>query len=308
MSLSLRDLRYFEIAAEAGHLGRAAETIARSQPALTKAIHRLEATVGGPLFERAGRGVRLTPVGHVLLERARDLRVVASEALRQVAEFAEGTAGLVRIGCGTVTIDGLLPRVSTLLLAQAPKAQVTIEVGPSMELHEKLRRRQLDLVVGLVPEGSDPMLETHPILDDDVVVVARRGHPVFRQPATDMARLVECHWVLTRPDAPSRQWLDSVFEANDLPRPIVQIETNSIPLLPQLIAGTDLLSFVSRHLIGTGHKSVLREIPLVETTLRRRLGVTHRRDGYLSPAARRMIGLLESEAPLLSARKTRSAP
>lgn len=109
MDLHLRDLRFFEIVADLGHLGRAAEQLGRTQPALSKCIQRLELTVGGALFERAGRGIRLTPLGDVLLARARMLRNASQEALREVRDFNEGHAGHVRIGSGPVAADHLLP-------------------------------------------------------------------------------------------------------------------------------------------------------------------------------------------------------
>lgn len=59
--MDLRDLCYFEAIAEKGHLGRAAKQLCLSQPALTGCIHRLEEAFGTPLFERVGRGIRLTP-------------------------------------------------------------------------------------------------------------------------------------------------------------------------------------------------------------------------------------------------------
>ena len=72
--MDLRDLRYFETIAELEHVGQAAERLHRTQPALTGAIRRLEKAAGAPLFERAGRGIRLTPAGKVMLRWARQLR------------------------------------------------------------------------------------------------------------------------------------------------------------------------------------------------------------------------------------------
>lgn len=301
MELNLRDLRYFEIAAEAENLGRAAESIARSQPALTKAIRRLQQTVGAPLFEKAGRGVKLTPVGEVLLQEARQLRVSADEALRHVADFSQGVAGLVRIGSGTVTVGALLPKVCRLLLAQAPRAEVVIELGASFDLLDKLRRKELDLVVGLLPPERDTELARHPLAVDEVVVAARSGHPVFASRRGGLASLLEYPWVLPSPQAPSRQWLEASFAERGLPPPRVQIEANSIPLLPQLIAGTNLLSFVSRHTIATERRARLREVRPSLLMLRRELGVTSRAGGYLSPVAQRLLALLQQEAQALLA-------
>lgn len=299
MELNLRDLRYFEAAADAESLGRAAEAIARSQPALTKAIHRLEQAVGGPLFEKAGRGVRLTPIGHVLLEEARRLRVSADEAVRHIADFSQGLAGSVRIGSGTVSIAALLPRVCRLLLMQAPQAQLSIELGASLDLLEQLREKQLDLVVGLLPPPEDAAFSRHVLAVDHVVAVGHRDHPVFRRRRPTLQDLLQYGWVLPKPDAPSRQWLDRAFSSRGLPPPRVQVEANSIPLLPTLIEGTDLLGFVSRHAIESQRDKRLREIHIPELVHKRELGVSSRMDGYLSPVARRLIDLLNSEVPAL---------
>src|SRR5678815_1628178 len=82
IQLDLRDLRYFETIAELGHLGRAAERLSLTQPALTRCVRRLEESFGTELFERVGRGIRLTSAGDALLTRARRLHVAADETAR----------------------------------------------------------------------------------------------------------------------------------------------------------------------------------------------------------------------------------
>ncbi|CAN5593470.1 hypothetical protein BH10PSE18_BH10PSE18_21830 [soil metagenome] len=218
MDLHLRDLRYFETAAELGHLGQAADQLARSQPALTKCIQRLEEAFGSPLFERVGRGIRLTPVGEVLLARARLLRGHAEEAMREVRGFAQGHAGHVRIGSGPVAADHLLPELCSLALADDSKTTIGIVVGPSFELRDQLREGRIDILIGLTTDG-DPDFETHPIVEDVVVVAASRTHPVFAQPRVTMESLLAYAWALPGPNIPSRQWLDTSFSSAGLARP-----------------------------------------------------------------------------------------
>ena len=117
--MDLRDLAYFEVIADLGHMGRAAERLGRTQPALTKCIQRLEEAVGADLFERTGRGIALTRVGEVLLSRARRMRSAMEEALREVSDFAAGSAGHVRIGCGATMGEYLLPQVCRALIGRA---------------------------------------------------------------------------------------------------------------------------------------------------------------------------------------------
>ena len=235
----------------------------------------------------------------MLLEEARQLRVSADEALRHVADFSQGVAGLVRIGSGTVSVGALLPQVCRLLLAQAPQAQVSIEVGASLDLLEQLRQKQLDLVVGLLPPEKDAAFTRYPLAVDEVVVACRSSHPIFKARRISLEMLLDYPWVLPQPDAPSRRWLEAAFASRGLPPPRVQIEANSIPLLPQLIAGTNLLSFVARHTIATEKRARLREIQPSLLMLRRELGVSSRDGGYLSPVARRLLELLQQQVPAL---------
>nr|WP_315593112.1 LysR family transcriptional regulator [uncultured Cupriavidus sp.] len=291
MDIQLRDLRYFEAVAELGHIGQAAEKLGRTQPALTKAVQRLEEAFGSELFERKGRGIRLTPVGEVLLARARMLRGATEEALREVGDFAKGNAGHVRIGTGPIAAEHVLPELCNMLLEEAPATTIDITVAPSLVLRERLKEGSLDLLIGMMAEHDDALV-SHPIVEDVVVVVASRNHPVFSLPRVTLKSLLSWRWVLPAASIPSRQWLDAAFQAHGLPPPSTQIDANSIPLLPRLIAKTELLSFLSRHTLRE-HRHVLSEVPLKEATLRRKLGVTYRRHGYLSPASLRLLALLQ---------------
>lgn len=296
MDLQLRDLKYFETVATLGHMGQAGDKLGRTQPALTKSIQRLESAFGSALFEREGRGIRLTPVGEVLLARTRLLRAAADDTLREVSDFAQGKSGHVRIGTGPIAADDVLPQVCGQLLAQASQVTVAITVGASSALLEDLRHGHIDLLLGQLPE-ADPEFVCHPIIEDVVVVVARPAHPIFKQRKATMRGLLDHAWVLPAPSIPSRQWLDAAFEGRGLPRPRAQIEANSIPLLPRLIASNDLLSFISRQTLAQSGKRGLREVALKETTLTRKLGVSHRKQGYLSPAAQQLLALLRARGP-----------
>ena len=86
--MDLRDLRYFETIAELQHLGRASARLHRTQPALSSSIRRLEQDCGAALFERSGRGIRLTAAGHVLLKWAQRMRFDVEDAKRELSDLA----------------------------------------------------------------------------------------------------------------------------------------------------------------------------------------------------------------------------
>src|SRR5699024_8547339 len=96
--MNLRDLAYFETIAELQSVSAAAVKLHRTQPALTASVRRLEEFCDAPLFERSGRGIRLTSVGEVLLVWARRLRLDVQDARREVDDLGRGVSGHVRLG------------------------------------------------------------------------------------------------------------------------------------------------------------------------------------------------------------------
>ena len=109
-AVDLRDLRYFETIAELEHVGRAANILHRTQPALTGCIRRLEDACGAPLFEKSGRGIRLTAAGKVLLRWARSMRTQVEDAEREIRELRGGVSGYIRIGIVPTAAQFLLPQ------------------------------------------------------------------------------------------------------------------------------------------------------------------------------------------------------
>jgi DNA-binding transcriptional LysR family regulator len=91
----------------------------------------------------------------------------------------------------------------------------------------------------------------------------------------------------------SRQWLDQTFVRNGLPRPQVQIESNVLNSILPVLERTSLLGFVTRLNLVAGTARV-RAVPVPEAQMKRRLGLTYRKNGYLSPVATRVADILRA--------------
>lgn len=295
-----RDLRYFETIAELQHVGRAAQKLHRTQPALTSSIRRLEEDCGAPLFERAGRGIRLTPAGHVLLKWAQRVRFDLEDAKREMAAIGSGLAGQVRIGIVPTAAQFLLPAAARQLLLEAPAVTLRTVVGLVEELKPQLRQGELDIMVASETQ-PEPGIVSQVIAEDAIVVAASARHELFRGAPPTLKELVRFRWALQPPGALTRDWLDHTFDRRRLPRPQVQVESTMLLILPTLIAETGLLSFVSRHhLQAKATRAGLKEVPLKEATMLRRMVVTYRDKGYLSAATKRLIELLAAQHVLSS--------
>lgn len=295
--LDLRDLRYFEVIAETGHMGKAAKALFRTQPALTGCVQRLESTLGTELFERVGRGIRLTAAGEALLARARSLRIASQDTMREIADVGKGLAGLVRVGTVPTVARYLLPPVCREIIQRAPGITLKTVIGHNDVLRNSLKTGELDVVVSFSLQHEEGLV-SHEILEDEVVVAASRNHPIFRK-RVSLKAMLDYAWVLASPGVATRDWIDHAFTTRGLQAPRVQIETNLILLLPPLIEQSNLLTFVSRRHIDVSRGMRLREVPAKETTMKRRFAVIYRKDSYLSPAARRLVEMLREEGAAL---------
>jgi DNA-binding transcriptional LysR family regulator len=289
--MDIRDLRYFLACAELGHVEKAARRLGRTQPALTKSVRRLEAELKTRLFEREGRGLRLTPMGHSLAAHARKLLRGVEEATREVTEVAHGSIGHVRVGAAPTMAEWILPGLLQSVLARTPALTLHVRVGLGETLRQDLRNGSLDLVLAplLAKEGTD--LQAVPILDDIMVVAARPDHPLVGRQVT-CRDLAAFSWLL--PIGTSLDWIAEAFARHGLGGPALQIEVSSILVLRRVVRFSDLLTFISRRDLDGGPTAKLAEIDIPELRLPRQFGLITHREAYTAIAARRLIDQLSA--------------
>jgi DNA-binding transcriptional LysR family regulator len=292
--MDLRDLRYFETIAQLQHVGRASTALHRTQPALTSSVRRLERDCGAALFERAGRGIQLTPAGKVLLKWAQRMRYDVEDARQEISAIGKGLVGHVRIGIVPTAAQFVLPSVARQLLKEAPDVTLSTVVGLIDVLKPKLHAGEIDLMVGT--ESANASGYVSRVVAEDTVVVAAVANHTLLSGRPSLKDLTRYRWALQPPGAPTRDWLDHTFDRKRLPRPQVQVEATMLLVLPALIAQTGLLSFVSRQHLSKGpSKTGLKEVPVKEAIMRRRLVVTYRANSFLPPAVSRVIDLFAKD-------------
>src|SRR3954453_21801134 len=106
--MELRDIEYFAVIAEHGHLGRAAQALGISQPGMSKSLARLEAAVGVKLVKRTSKGVELTMEGAALQRRAQELRISLQSVTREIKDVGSGRTAHLRIGVGPAISERFL--------------------------------------------------------------------------------------------------------------------------------------------------------------------------------------------------------
>jgi len=198
--MELRDIEYFAVVAEHGHLGRAANALALSQPALSKSLRRLEQDLQVKLVKRTPKGIELTPEGSVLLLRVRDLRLSLLSLRREITDVGEGRVGQLRVGIGFPGPEKLLPAAFAMLLKDAPRTKLIVSLSDNDLMIPSLCNGELDLIINylLATSPTEGLIGEH-LFDDEYVVYASAKHQLARRKEATLAELAQERWLSTAP-------------------------------------------------------------------------------------------------------------
>ena len=259
--VEIRIISYFLAVVEAGSLTAAAKRLDLTQPALTKAIRRLEDETGAALFVRGARGVVLTAFGQSFLRHARTVRTTMADAADELDALREGRAGVVRFGAGAPWLMEIVPQAVHMFRRNFPDVRLHVRDGLAGQLWDALRETSLDLALMTIPDGEEPGLSYTPLLVDEYQIIAGRRHPLRRRSHVQLKDLLDFPWVLPGPTAASTRRLNSIFRAAGLPSPHAIIETDELIRLKFTLmsgtAGSDYLSFHEiRDLKAIGPKGI----------------------------------------------------
>lgn len=207
----------------------AAEALGMSQPAASRMLAEIEARLGAALFLRQPTGMVPTEIGHAVLRRARVVMRELAQVGMDVAALKAGHAGSVRIGAVTGPAISALVSAIREVKAEAPAAEITVDVLPSRELLQLLSAGEMDFVLGrILPEFSSVDLTILPLRDERVSFLTRAGHPLAGLERVTLAQLADLEWVMQARGAPIREAAVQALAGIGLPEPRNIISTPSL--------------------------------------------------------------------------------
>src|ERR1700761_5727187 len=175
VELETRELEYFIAVADELHFGRAAVRLSIAQPALSKAIQRIEARLGVPLFVRSGRHVELTPAGQALQEHGRHARNAVSAAVRSARRAGDAQARL-RLVLKPGGDGGLLSPLLAEYAHEPDACQVDIVFSGPADRADFLLDGRADVGLLYAPFDDLAGLDHETLLTEDRVAIVPSGH------------------------------------------------------------------------------------------------------------------------------------
>lgn len=284
-------LQAFLAVAEHGSIRAAARQLFVSQPAVTRTVRELEASLDVPLVMRGSRGVELTEYGKAFHIRARLLVEEARRAREELQQLKRGMTGLVRIGVSSLPAMVLLPEAFALFRKQMPQAELQCYDGQLPVGTPLLRSGELDfLITQAIPEVVDKDLSAEVLFTTPLTVAARSTHPRLR--ARSLAALLPEEWI-----GWDRVMIGTLYAQHGLPTPERILISRSFEVTQSLIEKTDLiglfsLPLVERKLVKHGIRPirVREELPPLSVC------IVMRRDARLTPASAQFLQALRALA------------
>lgn len=292
--IKLRHIRTFlDIAAE-GTLSAVARRQGISQPALSRTLAELEDLLAVSLFRRERRRLVLTPEGSLFRHHAS----IGLQSLESgvAALNASSHGGSTRIGILPTAASRLFPRVAARFLALRPETVLKIETGPHSFLLSLLREGKIDLMVGRMPDPSEMAgLSFAHLYEEDVVLVARAGHPLAGRKVAEL--LSEVPVILPSEGAVIRKAVDNYLEVQGLHRLQPAVETVALAVGRGLLAASDSVWFISRGVVAEElRRGEMIEIPTGVRFLSGAVGITQRRSAPANAGVTLLQGLFFEEA------------
>lgn len=274
-----RHLQTFLEVARQRSVGRAAELLHVSQPAVTRTIRELETALGGvALFERDGRGIRITRYGEVFLRHAGASVAAVQQGIDSVARAQLNSGPPLRVGALPTVAARIMPRAVQLFLAEETGSPIKIVTGENRVLFEQLRLGQLDLVVGRLaaPEQMSGLSFEH-LYSEHVVFVVHRGHPLLRPRRFDFARLRDFIVLMPTRGSIIRPFVERFLLSHgiaDLPR---EVETVSDAFARALLRSSEAVWIISEGVVALDLEDErLTTLPIDTSETRGSVGLTSR--------------------------------
>jgi DNA-binding transcriptional LysR family regulator len=288
--MDLHTLQVFRAVATEKSFSRAAIKLGRTQPAISLAVQRLEGEVGQPLIDRAGKELRLTDAGTLVLDYARRFDNLREELALALDELRDNAAGRLSIGANESTTLYLLPLIARYR-RRYPRVKVQVRRSQASRIPGELADGDLELgVISYAP--LDDRIAARVIITDHLAFVVSPQHRLARRKSVSIAELGMETFIAHNVVSPYREVLVREFQRLKVPLNR-DLEMPTVEAIRRLVQRNEGVAFLPRMCveqeIGQGS---LREVQVKELKLERKIYLVYPAHRTLSHAARAFLALL----------------
>jgi DNA-binding transcriptional LysR family regulator len=285
--MDINQLEVVVAVAQEKSFSRAAETLHRTQPAVSQAIRRLETELGEPLFDRSSRDGTLTAAGTVLFEFAQQMLNLRQHAHSALKELKDLHRGKLTLSANEYTVMYLLPLIP-IFRARHPHIKIEVKRSLASRIASEILGRETELgIVSFKP--NDPTVAALPVLMDELALIVAPDHPLAQKTLVSVRELGAESFIAHNVPSPYRERVISTFQKYKTPLNIsMELPTleaikrfvergMGVALVPRLTAQAEIA------------RGQLAALTVREMKLERRLHLIYRKGATLSHAARAFL-------------------
>lgn len=290
---TLHQLKVFETAARHRSFTRAAEELFLTQPTVSMQIKQLTKTVGLPLFEQVGKRLYLTDAGRELYATCREIFDQLSEFEMKVAELKGMKQGRLRLATISTT-KYFVPRLLGPFCQLYPGIDISLEVTNHERILERLSGNQDDVyILSQPPEDFD--INCYPFVENPLVVLAPRHHPLVQEKNIPLSRLNGEPFIMREPGSGTRKAVQKLFEEHKISVK-VRLDLGSNEAIKQAIVGGLGISVLSVHTLALeGTNGPLAILDVEGFPIERYWYIVYPAGKQLSVIARTFLEYLQNE-------------
>lgn len=303
---TLHQLKIFEVVARNLSFTRAAEELHLTQPTVSIQLRQLADIVGLPLIEQVGKRIFLTEAGRELLDLCHNIFDGMARFEMMTSDMKGVKAGKLRIAAIS-TSKYFVPRLLGPFYKQYPGIDISLKVTNRENLLQRLSNNEDDLyILGQPPEHMDIQLE--PFLENPLIVIAPRQHPLAGKKKIAPARLAEEPFLMRESGSGTRLATERFFKDRNLAINI-RMELGSNEAIKQAVAGGLGVAVLSAHTLALERNTdELAVLDVLDFPIRRQWYVAYPTGKQLSVVAQTFLNFLRTESQPMAERYIRHLP
>jgi DNA-binding transcriptional LysR family regulator len=287
--MTVTQLECFLAIARMRHFGRAADSLGKTQPALSVQVQRLESALGTALFERSSRELRLTTTGEILLPYAERILAELDESRIKILEAKSGKLGLLRIGVLPTIAAHFLPLVIRAFKRRFRNVTVVLrEESRTEQLVPLVQTGEIDFMIARTPPAS-ASVKSRPVLTEELCLAVSRKHPFARMASIGPELLMSERFILYKSPLHSTRELTLEFCRKAGFEPKVEFESEQAQTIQNLVAANLGVTVLPEMVLRDRNGPDLVMVRFRPPAPTRTLAVSWKWGRYLSKAARQFI-------------------
>lgn len=288
--VDIRQIEYFTEVAKHLSFTKAASTLHVSQPSISKAIQNLEAELGVPLFYRSSKQLELTDAGKAVLVNAQQVLAAFKNLRSELTDLMELKKGEIRIGIPPIVGVEFFSKLISLYKEKYPYIEIKLTEVGTKKIRQGVEEGELD--IGIICNLCVPndQLESIGILKDPLMLIVHKDHSLASLPSVEMSQLEKEAFIIYRKDFTLYDRIIEECSKNGF-FPTIACESSQKDLIVEMVAAKVGIALLPKKICEKLQNDKIISVPLKEQNLFLELGLTWRKNRYLSFAVREFLEL-----------------